>query len=570
VSTGQSEIRQILFVNQDEGEYIRIQKDLARQLSPSVRVDHARDAEEALHKLVQKSYDLLIIDSAVDPSSGIRFVDEVRRRRISMPFVLMTPVWDDQLVREAIKAGVADVLVKSEEEYGRLAGKLLDCYHKFYGIGHAADDTGSAPESDGLAGAPAAGAGAPSIKDELTGLYNHSYLHERVVREFSRATRYHYPVSCLMVDIDHFKDINEEHGYGAGDKLLKESAQMLFAQCRLGDLIARYGGEEFCVILPHIDYIGALDLARRLRTVFAKSSFVIEGREINVTVSIGISCFPEDPIKRRGDLLSFATNALSQSKAAGRNRVTLYREMTPLHLDDMPEIKISQEKISEFQRRISESAETARRSYVEASITLIKVLESKDSFTAGHAARCSKYAREVALTLGMGVDDAEVVQHAALLHDIGKICIPDEILLKPSRLTFSEFETMKQHSYLGYKILKPIKFLREEAQYVLHHHEWFNGEGYPCHLKGDDIPLGSRIISVTDSYDTMRTAGARYKDTCGAEMAVNELIACAGTQFDPEVVKAFVEVLKTRGELISPTYHADRLDKILREHRQSL
>jgi response regulator RpfG family c-di-GMP phosphodiesterase len=175
----------------------------------------------------------------------------------------------------------------------------------------------------------------------------------------------------------------------------------------------------------------------------------------------------------------------------------------------------------------------------------------------------------VAAALGLGVDDAEIVQHAALLHDIGKICIPDEILLKPSRLTFAEFETMKQHSYLGYKILKPIKFLREEAQYVLHHHEWFNGEGYPCHLKGEDIPLGSRIISVIDSYDTMRTAGARYKDTCGVENAVNELIACSGTQFDPEVVKAFIEVLKSRGELTSPTYHADRLEKIIGEYRKN-
>jgi diguanylate cyclase (GGDEF)-like protein/putative nucleotidyltransferase with HDIG domain len=500
----------------------------------------------------------------------LEFLEEVRRQRISMPFVLMTPVEDDGLVRKAVQAGVADVVVKSDSEYRNLIVKIHSSYRSFYGLDFEAS------RASGLREAPAGElsrdqrTSAGAVKDELTGLFNHSYLHERVVYEFSKATRYRYPISCLMIDIDHFKSINEENGYGVGDRLLKQCAGLLFEQCRLGDIIARYGGEEFAVLLPHIDYMGALDLARRLRKVFAKHPFIVDDKDVSLTISIGISSFPEDPVKRRGELLSFADSALFQSKTSGRNRVSLYREMTPVVLEDMPEIKVPQEKIVEFQRRMSESAEVARRSYIEASTTLIKVLESKDAFTAGHAARCAKYAKEVAETLGMSIDDVEIVQHAALLHDIGKICIPDEILLKPARLTFSEYEAMKQHSYLGYKILKPIKFLREESQYVLHHHEWFNGEGYPCHLRGGDIPLGSRIISVVDSYDTMRTAGGRYKSTCNADHAVNELISCAGTQFDPEVVRAFVEILKARGEVPENQAVSERLDKIVREHRKNL
>jgi diguanylate cyclase (GGDEF)-like protein/putative nucleotidyltransferase with HDIG domain len=570
VTKGIDEVLEVLVVENDSAEYECVTGSLTKDSNAPVRFEQACDFEDAFRKIKTKPFDVLLVDSRIDEQSGLEFLEEIRRQRISMPFVLMTPVEDDALVRKAVQAGVADVVVKNDNEYRNLILKIHSSYRSFYGLDFEASRTSGSREAP--AGElpkdqpPSVGA----VKDELTGLFNHSYLHERVVYEFSKANRYRYPISCLMIDIDHFKSVNEENGYGVGDRLLKQCAGLLFEQCRLGDIIARYGGEEFAVLLPHIDYMGALDLARRLRKVFAKHPFIIDDKEVSLTISIGISSFPEDPVKRRGELLSFADRALFQSKTSGRNRVSLYREMTPVVLEDMPEIKIPQEKIVEFQRRMSESAEVARRSYIEASTTLVKVLESKDAFTAGHAARCGKYAKEVAETLGMSTDDVEIVQHAALLHDIGKICIPDEILLKPARLTFSEYEAMKQHSYLGYKILKPIKFLREESQYVLHHHEWFNGEGYPCHLRGGDIPLGSRIISVVDSYDTMRTAGGRYKSTCSADHAVNELISCAGTQFDPEVVRAFVEILKARGEIPENQAVTDRLDKIVREHRKNL
>jgi HD-GYP domain-containing protein (c-di-GMP phosphodiesterase class II) len=164
--------------------------------------------------------------------------------------------------------------------------------------------------------------------------------------------------------------------------------------------------------------------------------------------------------------------------------------------------------------------------------------------------------------MGMTIEDAEVVEHAALLHDIGKICVADDILLKPAKLTFAEYEKMKQHPYWGYKILQPIKFLREESILVLHHHEWFNGEGYPSRMKGEEIPLGSRIISVIDSYDTMRLAGGRYKKTTPVVESVNELIACSGNQFDPKVVKTFIGVLKMRNELLTDDYNKDLLEEL--------
>jgi diguanylate cyclase (GGDEF)-like protein/putative nucleotidyltransferase with HDIG domain len=559
----------VLLVESDAETLNLLKQSLERGGRFPIEVDSANTVGKALRKIKQNGYDLLLVESELQGQNGLNLFKEIQHKDYNLPFVLMTPVRDDRLVREAMKQGVSALIIKSESHFRDLSERLKEAYQKFYGqkgtksaiskihffeakMRETVSRQPQQPEISDL-----------SIKDELTGLYNHSYLQERIVREFSRAVRYHYPLSCILMDIDHFKVLNEERGYRVGDTVLKECANLLFDSCRMSDLVSRYGGEEFGVLLPHIDYQGARELSKRLRLSFSEHIFLSGLADVNLTVSIGISSFPEDSMARRSDLIGFARQALLRSKAQGRNRITLYRDIMPGLGAEIPELKISEDKIAEFQRRLSEISEATRRSYIEASRTLIFALESKDRFTAGHAASCAKYARQLAEVMGMSIEDAEVVEHATLLHDIGKLCIPDEILLKPGKLTFIEYENMKQHPYLGFQILKPIKFLREEAGLVLHHHEWFNGEGYPSHLKGEEIPLGARIISVIDSYDTMRIAGGRYKKTITVVDAVNELIAFAGTQFDPKVVKAFINVLKMRKELASEEYDKRLLDERL-------
>ena len=245
----------------------------------------------------------------------------------------------------------------------------------------------------------------------------------------------------------------------------------------------------------------------------------------------------------------------------------LYRDIVPHIVENLPELKMEAHDVEMFRHHMMEVADSSRKAYLEACTVLVKAIESKDPMTAGHGASCVKYSKMTAEEMGIASDDVEIIANAALLHDIGKICIADEILLKPARLTMAEFEIMKEHTYFGYRILKPIKFLREEAELVLHHHEWFNGEGYPCRLKGTDIPVGARIIAVVDSYDTMRKAGGRYKKTISATDAVNELINCSGIQFDAVVVKAFIEVLKRCGEF-KGEYLKDKLEEtILSQHK---
>ncbi len=411
----------ILLVESDSQELVWLRKNLQKDPHFS-QIDCVASVDEALARIQKKTYHVLLVESQIEQGSGLRLLEKMRSQHIRLPFVLLTSVWDDRLAREAIQAGVSELIVKSEKEFNDLSAKLRACYEKFYD-GDAPrfeaeiskrfvfpDEERAFSSAESLGGTKDLGDGSSGIKDALTGLFNHSYLHERIVTEISKAVRYRYPISCLMLDIDHFKLINEEFGYSIGDQLLKECAAILLKHCRMSDIVARYGGEEFAVILPHIDYLGSLDLARRLRLVFAKHHFMIRSREVGVTISVGISSFPEDRMKRRGELLVFASNALAYSKVSGRNRVTMYREIERTAIEGMPEIKISEDRITEFQRRMSDSAEAARRSYIEASTTLIMALESKDPFTAGHAARCAKYAKEVADVMGLSTDDAEIIQ----------------------------------------------------------------------------------------------------------------------------------------------------------------
>ena len=555
----------VLFLEKDFDFIDRVRKIFDEDPSCAIHVDAAPDVEEALKKATSNKYHLLLVEADGENESGLEFLEELKRIEINLPFVLLMPVRNDRLVREAMKYGLADVIIKSESQFQDLSERLRQCYQLF--CESQKPESGQAPNMEDLfeihpAPEVRRERAKLSIKDELTGLYNHGYLHDRIVREFSRASRYSYPISCLLVDIDHFNVINEQYGYPAGEELLKECAQLLFSNSRLSDFVARYGGEEFALLLPHEDYKGAQQMAERIREIFLEHRF-LGPKQVSLSVSIGVSSYPEDSMKHRGELITFAAQALYRAKVSGRNRATLYKDILPVLGDTFPALKISEDRIGEFQRRMAEISSTARKAYMEASRALIMALESKDRYTVGHAASCAKYASPVAEIMGMSVEEAEVVQHGALLHDIGKICIPDNILLKSGRLTLAEFETIKQHPYLGYKILKPIRFLQQEAILVLHHHEWFNGEGYPCRLKGNEIPLGARIVSVIDAYDTMRMAGGRYKATVTVESAVDEMIACCGTQFDPEVVKAFIDVLKTRGELKTDDYNHARLGEIL-------
>ncbi len=552
----------LVFAENDSDTYELIRSHLESQ-KILYTLERIPRLSEAVLRSHEPQCDILLIDADDDEDPAQLFV-HIGQVNPRVPCLLLVSARTENLTEKIQVYSHIELMVKNELPYGKLAERLQRiCHIRWPGRDVSSSGPTMAPENSEENRNAAA---LSSIRDALTGVYNHSHLFERLAEEFARAKRHGYPLSCLVLDIDHFKSINEKWNHRIGDQLLKESVQIILGNCRLGDFIARYGGEEFAILMPHTDYKGAMEVAERLRSLFAENRFHAESEEVRLTVSIGLCSFPEDLMEKRAELLSFATQALYKSKALGRNRITKYHEIVPVFgKDDLPTLRISEEKILEFQRRITEVASNARRFYLDAAKAMIIALESKDSFTAGHAGSVARYAGQIVESMGLGLNEAEVIEHAALLHDIGKICIPDQILLKPAKLTFAEFETMRQHPYMGYKMLKPLKFLDREAQLVLHHHEWYNGEGYPCRLKGDEIPLGARVIAVADAYDTMRSAGGRYKKTCSVEVAVTELIQCCLIQFDPRVVQAFIQVLILRGELSAKDVDKSKLEEMLKK-----
>ncbi|HTL48764.1 MAG TPA: diguanylate cyclase, partial [Verrucomicrobiae bacterium] len=485
----------LLVVENDPNYFYLIRKSLESNPLYLFRIDQASEVHDAFQKLRKNPYQMLLVESRLHDRDGLELLKEMHEVHMELPFVLMTDVRDDTIAREAIRHGVADLIIKNESQFHDLAA-LLDGSYKKYCMSHPrfalTDYMPSAQESERRAApeipdVPTRPIGDESkYRDEATGIYNHSFLHERLNTEFSAAVRYNYPISCVFIDLDHFKQVNEKNGFQTGDRLLKECAKVFFDNCRMSDVIARYGGEEFVVLMPHSGYAAALELADRLHKIFSMKTFFPETEQIQLTVSIGVSSFPEDPIQKRFELLSFASQAAMRAKVAGRNRITRYRDIVPTAIPDFPHLAISEDKITQFQRRITEVSDLAHRACLDASRALILTLDSKDKLTAGHSANTARYAAQVGELMGMTLDETEVLYHATLLHDIGKLCIPDEVLLKEGKLTFQEYEAMKQHPYLGYKILKPIKLLQEEAVLVLHHHEWFNGKGYPSQLKGNE------------------------------------------------------------------------------------
>ena len=366
-------------------------------------------------------------------------------------------------------------------------------------------------------------------RDELTGLHNHGYLQERLRDLVNLATRYDRPLSVLMVDIDHFKFINDSHGHTTGDKVLKALATTMVEVFRTTDVIARYGGEEFVVILPETGIDEALVVAERLRQTVQGLTVKTQGTDkasrvaicIALTVSVGVAGLPEDADSAT-ELLMTADAALAEAKRT-RNCVFAYRQ-------------ILRNQKTESKRLVMMDS-FFRDSSIAAIRPLVKAIDMRKPGSAHHSEKTAEYAVAIGRELGLSTSDLALLCKAALLHDIGEIGISDQVLNKMGRLSDTEFETVKQHCEVGAQILSQSPNLAAAAEIVLYHHERYDGRGYPDGLIGEQIPMLSRIISVADSLDAM-TSPRPYQETRTIEQAMAELKANSGKQFDPRIVEA--------------------------------
>ena len=368
-------------------------------------------------------------------------------------------------------------------------------------------------------------AGAGAI-DGLTRVASHRAFQDRLLHECDRAYRFGDGFTLLLVDLDQFQLINNRQGHTTGDRVLLEIAGRLSGLIRDIDLCARYGGDQFGVILPHTFEKGAVQTAERLRQQIAAWTFLAaDAGELRLTASVGIAFYPEDGANPP-DLVAAAKKAVRSSKTLGGNQILLHREL-PGTAEGGPNV---------HSLPSSSGYGTIVRS-------LAAAVDIRDRYTHSHSHLVSELSAATARRMGLRSADVRRVSVGALLHDVGKIGVPDAVLSKESSLTAAEWDAIRQHPVLGKTILEQAPELHDVVPAVLHHQERWDGTGYPARLAGEDIPLPARIISAADAYHAIRS-DRPYRPGRTHDEALAELCRCAGSQFDPRVVTALTGVLE--------------------------
>jgi len=351
------------------------------------------------------------------------------------------------------------------------------------------------------------------VRDPLTGALTVAVFRDQAGRELARARRSGVALSLALVDIDGFRALNAARGATAADAAFRGVCERLGRITRASDLVGRTGADELAVLLPETDLDGARAWGARLVEALEVGELVGAGF---VTVSVGVAS------QVRGDgidqLLAAAAAGLDRARAAGGARVAC--------VDD--------------ERAVGEQARRdAHEDVIEA---LASALLARDRYTGEHSESVVEMSKRVAVGLGLDAGEIERIGAAALLHDIGKVAIPDHILNKPAQLDDDEWVLMREHPVIGERILRAIPGMGAVARIVRHEHERYDGGGYPDGIKGEQIPIGSRIILACDTYHAM-TSDRPYRSRMAHADAIRELVRCAGTQFDPRVTEALIGYL---------------------------
>ncbi len=433
-----------------------------------------------------------------------------------------------------------------------------------------------------------------AITDGMTGLKTHRFFMEALSAEWKRSTRAGRSFSLVLMDLDRFKFVNDFYGHLDGDLVLQRLAHILELNCRRSDVIARYGGDEFVILMPETDSTQSHQLAAKLRSWICSDPVL---REKNVTSSFGVATFPLNGSTPE-ELIQVADASMYLSKHQGGNAVSTADQFNP---DDSRQWKRDvldaylgvtlkrlfatgpdsfveiHSRIEQFARSLAETESASNRPgtnevsgssgempyeplptiVMDTLTSLALAVDAKDQFTQGHSQKVSSYAVLIAEAIGLEATEIEEVRLGGMLHDVGKVGIVESILNKNGPLNPDEWEAMKRHVEYGAKLLEPLRGTERIREMVAHHHEFFDGSGYPEGLAGGQIPMGARIIAIADAYDTI-TSERTYKKARTPEEAFQELERCGNAQFDPELVRIFISRLR---ELPNPLIQNPVLDQ---------
>ncbi len=511
----------------------------SRLKSEGIASVHANSLAEAWAVLERDSVQAIVSEIRLSDGSGLDILRGLSDRRLDIPVIYLTAYGGVEWAKEAIRNGAFEYYDKPVDlrKLSQVVRKAVRLAGEYPG-----------PERRQYAKLGMVGIGS-AARDELTGLASHRFVLERLPHLHTECCKQGIPLTLCLIDIDGFRQFNTREGLSIGDLLLIEVGRRLRRVVRNNDVVGRYGGDEFLLILPGASKKVAEVLANRIRENFEQEPWQMVNKDLKLALCIGIAEVDREETADSLEFLDRTIEAVHHAKLQGPGSVVIWRPQlireTSLQVDlgepdtpapDYESINIMMWRFRELNRRLANVTSESLR-------LLVAAVEARDPYTKHHSVRVASFARYIALELGLPERQVRVIHSASLLHDIGKIGIPDAILTKPAKLTPQETELIRQHPVIGFNIMEQARFFMAELPLIKHHHEWFSGIGYPDRIMGQDIPLGARVIHIADATEAM-LARRSYKDPYGIDHTIRQIREGAGRQFDPMLTEVAIRLMR--------------------------
>ncbi len=508
-----------------------------------VNIVKASSGRTALGLTLEYDFALVLLDVQMPGMDGFETASLIRgiKRTRFLPIIFLTAIFkEEQHVLKGYEAGAVDYLLKPLDPHA-LKSKVrvfIDLYWQKKSLENSMQDLTVSKKAVEDQNKLLKGL---SIRDGLTGLYNHHHMDEVLVQEFMRARRYRTDLSCLLFDLDYFKVLNNTYGHRFGDYVLKEFAKYLQAHTRISDFCFRYGGEEFLVLLPQTDLGGAQIVAEKIRKLCQDRVFEDEGDSTTVTTSIGVATLNYNLPSDSKELVAFADKALYRAKAEGRNRVKSFKQdQQDLSSDDQGAYGCPVEYLKES---LSSVLENTRRAALESLELLVQRWDDSYHENMVHNQQVIQYIDFFGAKLQFAVTELQELKRAAKLHDWLKIILKKQLSYKSEPLSQEDITEIKKQPALLAEFSGLFDCFSQEKQILLHHHEKYDGSGYPENIEGDKIPVGARMLAIVDAFVAMKS-DRPYREKLSDERVIQELTQNAGTQFDPQLALYFLEVIE--------------------------